>query len=273
MALGARHSVLGTRRRVAAALIGVAALGCEERLSGPEAIELVRALEESFTLTAGDRLAAGALPLAGDLTGLLESFRSDHISIVEVDVGGRLVRYRAIVFERFMVPPRGLIPDGDCPGPRWQLILLREGGPLEGMVLYGGDFSEPIRRDLPGCAFAGGPGPQPVLWGGRLRSAGGEREVWQAPDGEGSISRGEVVGDCEFLEAGIEQDLRNTFGMDCAVTRHRVEFRAHAPHPLGDGRGHGLVTIELPPTEVLGTRYTIHCNPQAPEAGHNCMVP
>lgn len=273
---GPRHSALGTRRGVTAALLVGASVGCEERISGPEAFELIRALEAPYAVTERDRRTADALILSGGSLGLLNTFRSPRVSIVEVDVGGRPVEYRAIVFERLMDPPHGLIPDGDCPGPRWHIVLLRTDGPTEGMVLYGGDFSQPIRRELPGCAFAGGPGPQPVLWGGRLTDEPGStsgREVWKALDGRAHISPGEVVGDCEFLEPAIEQDLRETFGITCAVTRHRVQFRAHVPQPLGDGRGQGLITVELQPTEVLGTRYTIQCNPKAPELGNNCMVP
>jgi hypothetical protein len=226
---------------------------CADRLSGPEAVRLVDALEALDSTTASQRVQVQTWwdinlgMLGGHASSLLLA-----ASTVVLRRDGHPLAYRGFVFENVRVPP------SDCLGTRW-LALLWTGDDYPFVEFSGADFS---RRIEPGvhwrfdCNHApiGAPEPRLVVSG------------WVASDGEGDISRGGVIGECPFLTPEAAGLLREARSMTCDLTRHQVRFHARL-HQRADAWGRPLVPerndtseIELPPSEIIGIRITIYCD-------------
>jgi hypothetical protein len=227
---------------------------CADRLSGPEAIRLVEALESSDTTTAAQRgwelwwdINLGHL---GDGT-LLPLLRAASTVVVRRD--GRPLTYRGFVFENVRVPP------SECLGTRWLAVLWTGDDYRNSVEFSGADFS---RRIEPGvhwrfdCNHAPISAPEP-----KLTVSG-----WAGSDGEGDISQGVVISECPFLTPGAAALLRERHSMTCDVTRHQVRFHARL-YQRADAWGRPLVPerhdsseIELSPSEIIGIRLTVYCD-------------
>ncbi len=234
---------------------------CADRLSGPEAVRLVEALESSDTAavasdttTAGQRAAWQSwwdisLGHLGDGT-LLPLLRAASTVVLRRD--GRPLTYRGFVFENVTVPP------SECFGTRRLAVLWTGDDYRSALVFSGADFSrriEPAHWRLD-CNHAPLSAPEPQL------TVSG----WAGSDGEGDISRGVVISECPFLTPGAAGLLRERHSITCEVTRHQVRFRARL-HQRADGFGRPLVPerpdtseVELPSSEIIGIRLTVYCD-------------
>ncbi len=252
--------------------------GCADRITGPEALEIARAIERTYSVDG--ELDGPFLHLMGGWW--LEPFRkaAGQIPTVVASRDRRSVRYQALVFEKMMDPPTGFLPKDGCVATRRSLLLWRE-GEYEALVLTGGDFSQRIVRRPEWCSMVNGGlfGPEPVAWIGRwVHLEDGERgwQHWESEDGRGDISSGVVAGDCAFLDAAGARYLLDEMGATCKVTRHRVRFDIG----MGDGEttrrtedggklrfpGPPGFSIKLPTVEVLGVRFTYDCSLEAAAA-------
>lgn len=252
-------------------LTGSAAIGCEDRITGPEAVGIVEALESGFRSDSLMRRMYLSEAMGG-WSNVLSPLWNNSAATTQLVVrrDGEPVEYRAIVFERVVVPPAGADTADRCAyAPRRSLLLWRFGDPTEGAVFTGGEFDRPLGPAAGYCRNSGLPDPRPVLWMVRLppdSSAGvGARDViqWGAVAGVGDISPAEEEGDCGFSDDDARFLLEET-GATCRRTSHRVRLRAQlrrsaqgrAPADPGTER----FTLEVPVTEVVGVRYTIHCD-------------
>jgi hypothetical protein len=227
---------------------------CADRLSGPEAVRLVDALESSDTTTASQRAWQTwwdiTLGHIGDGT-LMPLLRAASTVVVRRD--GRPLVYRGFVFENVRVPP------SDCLGALLQAVLWTGDDYKSSVDFSGTDFSRPIE---PGahwrfdCNHAPISAPEP-----KLGVSG-----WAASYGEGDISRGVVIGECPFLTPGAAELLRERRSARCDLTRHQVRFHARLQQradafgrPLASGLSDSS-DIELLPSEIVGIRITIYCD-------------
>jgi hypothetical protein len=129
------------------AMLGVASLlgnalwtGCADRVTGPEAVQLIQAFEESSssdTAARRTRLLTHGLSViwAGPLS------RLHGVSDVTVRRNGKPLRYRAVVLERVV---RGLVLDGhpECDSTYVRAFLWSEGTRPDGLMLQGGQFDQ-----------------------------------------------------------------------------------------------------------------------------------
>ncbi len=248
--------------------------GCADRLTAPQAYELLEVMSESEGADGGPgaRFAsATGLPLAG---------LSSRLPTVRVQRSLRATGYHALVFERVMIPEQGAHPGGDCAGRRRILLLERGGDHGESLTFVTGPGERTIDRTSPsfGCTSHDGH-PVAMLrdmttlrWSRRAPGTSGQ--VWVAISGEGSISEGDAVGACAFLSEEAARSLDED-GVRCELTRHRVWFAAtlrehpedgDAPHTTTGGhrparaRATATETMRLPRSTVTGVRVTIDCH-------------
>lgn len=257
-------------------LVGAATLGCEDRITGPEAAEIVTALERG--LRDDSLLRQIYLSYAmGGWSDVLGPVRHNAAATTTVALrrDGEPVEYRAIVYERVVIPPPGLDSADACQfALRRSLLLWRFGDPTEGLVFTGRNFRRPIGRWAVPCT------PEddgaPALGMDRLppwavsHATRGDIAAWGAVDGDGEISSAEDLGDCGFSREDA-RFLLEEVGATCQRTMHRVRFRAQldlvAAGFLSLDSAVERFTLELPLTLVVGFRYTVHCD-QRPDLVH-----
>jgi hypothetical protein len=244
----------------AATAAGALGTGCSDRLTAPEAMELVDSLEAAVSPQAEERrqhVLEGIIWGWGDKLARIPS-----ISQVHLRRDGRLASYRALVFERVMVPPGGIEDRSGCAGTRWFAVLWREGEEPGVIGMSGGQFRGPWVHGFHSCPDVYFSRPEPSLYFSPGQRAPAQSTLW-ATEGEGDISPGEVTGECGFLASEDTRLLQERYGITCAMTRHRVRFRVRL---VGAGSSETSV-LDLEPTEVVGFRYTIQCDSIAhPEA-------
>ena len=251
-----------TRTLLAAATAAGAALGtgCSDRLTAPEAMELVDSLEAAVSPQSEERrqnVLDGIMRGWGDKLA-----RIPGISQVHLRRDGRLAPYRALVFERVMVPPGGIEDRSGCAGTRWFAVFWREGEEPGVIGMSGGRFHGQWVQGFHSCPDVYFTRPEPSLYFSPGQRAPGQNTLW-ATEGEGDISPGEVTGECAFLESEDRRLLQERYGITCAMTRHRVRFRVR----LTSAGSSETSILDLQPAEIIGFRYTIQCDSIArPEA-------
>ena len=251
-------------------------IGCTDRITAPEAIRLFNAIEPGLsrdTLMQQSHLSGA---LSGILGFLLDTGAPPPYTVT-VLLDGRPVEYHAIAFERNAIPPPALSPGGKCSfAPLRTLLLWRLGEVADGFYLEGRDYRAPLREGPTRCPEALVPtyaaDSPPWLYMSRLvlDSAGGvprdPRLAWASVSGTASVSPGEDVGDCRLSP----DDARTVYEQTSATCRratYQVRFRAIMRQVALGGEpyhrrpvGTATLTVELPETEVIGVRYTLHCD-------------
>ncbi len=231
--------------------------GCGDRLTGPQAVQLVDAVASQSAIT-----AEGRRQLFWDIQlGMLGGHESSLLraaSGVTLRRGGQGMAYRGLVLEFVRVPPSPL----DCLGTRRNVTLWSDDG-VDGFVFFGGgNFSRRIEPKITHWRSECDPivlGPEPYLEAPKADSR------WVGTDGEGDISPGVAIGDCPFLTPDAAGQLRERRGVTCELARYDVRFHAQVRPadykgiPL-DLKSDVVFDIELRPTEIIGVRMTIHCD-------------
>jgi hypothetical protein len=215
---------------------------CTDRLTAPEAVELVHTVEAS--------LAPGGVPQRwlGDV------WKSDPrlgapLARTDLRRDGEKLPYRAIVFER-VVLPSGHLATSPCAGTRRAAYFWRADS--DGVVFFpGGVFDQRLAPALAGCPRESDQ-PIPIV-----TAITPDHVTWIQASAGGDISPGVVTGACRFLEPEAERYLREEHGITCELTHHRVRFAARL-------RGYVLagldsMRLDLDMTELIGVRYTINC--------------
>jgi hypothetical protein len=204
---------------------------CTDRLTAPEAVELVNKIEES--------LAPGGVPQRwlGDIWKGDLRLGAPLVS-TELRRDGAKLPYRAIVFERVIVPA-GHLANAVCAGTRRAAYFWRADS--DGVVFFPrGVFDQ---RLLPASCVADSVNrPTPIV---TAITPGQGTGVQTTVDGD--ISPGVVTGACRFLEPEAERVLREEHGITCELTTHHVRFEAQ------------LIRLSLDSTHIIGVRYTINC--------------
>lgn len=232
---------------------------CADRLSGPEAVRLVDAVASSRSPTAEERDQRAQVFWDMKL-GMISSDHTSSLlrtaSRVVIRRDGHPRTYHGVVFESVKVPPS---PQA-CLGTYWEALLWSE-DERSWVGLRGGDFGRRLDPEIhwrSDCNHLVS-GPEPWL------DTTDDDTVWVANSGEGNISRGVVLGECPFLTPEAAAFLLEARGVTCDLTRHQVRF--HARIQRASAMGKLLVSertftseIELPPSEIIGIRITIHCD-------------
>lgn len=221
---------------------------CSDRLTAPEAVELVHTVEQS--------LAPGGMPQRwlGDLwksdLRLGAPLRTTHLQR-----DGEKLPYRAIVFERVVLSSGHLAEP--CVGTRRAAYFWRADS--DGVVFFPGGLFD--QRLVPsGCL---GESVDPLV-----TAITPEQGMWIQAFVEGDISPGVVTGPCGFLEPEAERVLRKEHGITCELTNHRMRFAAQL---LGFAvAGPDSMRLSLDTTEILGVRYTINCDAAASKSTGPC---
>lgn len=228
-------------------LLGVTVcIGCTDRLSGPEAAELVTALEQSLSAEAGPRRL-----FMNVYEGDLRLRAAASTAVLQRD--GQELTYRALVFERVVVPPSGL-GTWNCAGTRSAAYFWHDGGERDGLLfLPSGWFDARLVPGLGSCLGENVDRPARAL-----AAVTPNQDMWLPADAEGDISPGVVTGGCGFLPPERARFLRQEHGITCELTRHRVRFSAHVRN-FSSLRGPDSSRVDLPSTEIVGVRYTINC--------------
>lgn len=240
---------------VGAAFLGVTVCtACADRLTAPQAVELVATAEES--------LAPGGNPQRW-LGGLFKSdLRLRAKSAIPLRLGGEPLTYQTIVLERVVVPSNHGV--GSSCGVRRAAYLWRGDG--DGIVFFpGGSFDERL-VPLQGICL-GESDDQPRL---RVTVITPDGQRWLPESVQGDISPGVVTGECAFLEPEAERFLREEHGVTCQLTRHRVTFDAELRTFVGVL---DTMRLHLDSTEMVGVRYTINCNTAKNQAWGPCRRP
>ncbi len=240
--------------------------GCADRLDGPKAVRLVDALESASRPRADSGQRAGWWDFLFGSDWLSIASHASDLPTVVLRLDGHPVTYHALVFERVTALPA----DVPCAGTLWSVFLWRAGDAPEGVGFIGGRFDQPIGTPMHWCQdhhLFYIRGPEPALW----RSTppdGPHYNNWAGTDGRGDITAGVITSSCMFLTPEAERRLLEERGMSCSLTRHRVWFRGELRREVATPRGgapmvsdtSALVHMELEPTDVLGVRYTVHCD-------------
>ena len=228
----------------AAAFLSVTICACSDRLTAPEAVELVNSVNES--------LAPGGTPQRwlGDV------WKSDlrlgaPLGTTALRRDGEKLLYRAIVFERVVVPS-GQLGDQNCAGTRRAAYFWRADS--DGVVFFPGGLFD--QRLVPGLGSCRWESADPFV-----STITPDHATWLPASAEGDISPGVVTGPCRFLEPEAERVLRKEHGITCELTNHRVRFAARL---LGSTWAPpDSMRLALDTTEILGVRYTINCDAAA----------
>jgi hypothetical protein len=230
---------------------------CTDRLSAPEAIELVNTVEEA--------LATRGVPerWLGDI------WKSDlrlgaPLVRTELRRDGAPLLYRAIVFER-VVKPSGQFENSICAGTRRAAYFWRADS--DGAVFFPeGPFDQRLVPALARCLGEDVQQPAPLV----SAITPGHR-LWIQASVEGDISPGVVTGACRFLEPEAERYLRDEHGITCELTTYRVRLvaRLHG-YALA---GSDSMRLALDTTEIIGVRYTIDCDAAKSKSSVPCVGP
>lgn len=257
--------------RCALLALALTPTACTDRITGPEAVAMLRTLEQPYaTDSAGYEIRF--LEDLGNWSGLIRQLDRAVAILPATDVirDGRSIRYSAMVVERLMEPSIGLAPHAACFTPRRSLLLWRP-GELDAIVVMGGDYTQRVRPWPDDCA--GTPGPQPFAWAGRIVNASTPQEQrmwWRSSDGIGDISPGVDTGPCQFMHPREAQYLLAEHGITCLMTRHQVHFdvrMASLPHDRRGNAGAPGFSWRLPPLELTGVRFTVDCTLEAAKPG------
>ncbi|MGH8544833.1 MAG: hypothetical protein ACREX3_14645, partial [Gammaproteobacteria bacterium] len=220
-----------------------------DRLTAPEAIELVNTVEQSLSSGAVPQRWVGAI-VKSDLRLAAPLVRTD------LRRDGEPLPYQAIVFER-VVKPSVQLGNSICPGTRRAAYFWRADG--DGVVFFPqGSFDQdlvpPLRSCLHDLRHVGeGAEPPPVV-----TAVTPDQAMWVQESVEGDISPGLGTGACRFLEPEAERRLRDEHGITCELTTHRVSLAARL-HGYAVG-GSDSMRLDLDTTEIIGVRYTIDCD-------------
>src|SRR5438876_6400003 len=134
-------------------------MACGDRLTAPEAVRLVDALESSQRVDA----VPGWWDFLFGSDWLSIVSRARDLSTVQVLLNGQPRSYHALVFERLLAP----VAEVPCAGTRRWLFLWREGDKPDGIGLAGGRFDERFGIPMKWCTDQHGwymDGPEPTLW-------------------------------------------------------------------------------------------------------------
>ena len=219
-------------------------VACTDRLTAPEAMELVNTVEES--------LASGGVPQLW-LGNIWKSDLRLGAPLVSTDLrrDGRRLTYRAIVFER-VVKASGETGNSNCPSTRRAAYFWRSDS--DGVVFFPeGLFDQRLVPVLRSCVDTGFETSMPFV-----TAITPDQGMWIQASVEGDISPGVVTGPCRFLEREAERFLREEHGITCELTTHRVRLGARL-----DGyavAGPDKLRLDLDTTEIIGVRYTIDCD-------------
>ncbi len=241
----------------------IVSAGCVDRLSGPEAIKLVDALESART-PSGDERRIWWDRLFG-FEWRDELARLHDVSSVELTRKGQSIAYHALVIEAVRA---SMPPVFECAATYRQAMLWRDGDQPEGVEFAGGRFDLPVGTPVEWCVASSGfvmRDLQPVLW-----ASVGPAHHWRGTEGEGDISPGVVIGGCAFLSSEGNELLLNTRGVTCEITRYRVSFRGKLGQFAPAGAPPDTFRVELSPTDIVGIRYTFHCDRPEPVEKHLC---
>lgn len=240
-------------RFVSVGLIAVIATACTERITAPEAVRAIEELESPRT--SKDLRRLGNLFQRMDWLG--RGPRSPTLSGDSVTVlrDGRPRVFRAHVIERVM-PPVPLDSADRCAHAtleRRSALLWTNAAGGGGIWMHGGDYQRPLGRFAGNCSTLRLSGPEPsVILVPDVDEP--DQNPWVSESGQGDISAGVAVGPCDFLDSSVVRELRTDGGVSCVRTRHTVTFHTVVK------RGGRTERLELPPTQVDGLRYTIHCD-------------
>ena len=231
----------------AAALSVVLCAACTERLTAPEAVELVNTLEESQRL---GEVWRSDLRLTAALT-------------VDLERDGDSLPYRAIVFERVVVP--GQLVSANCAGTRRSAHFWRPDG--EGVAFFpDGAFDQRLVPALGTCQRDSLDRSSPLV-----TVVTPSRGPWLQSSVEGEIEPGTVTGPCRFLEPEAERVLREEHGITCELTSHRVRLGALLVAQAGAGPD--SLRFDLDADQVVGVRYMIDCDAARSKASVPCAAP
>jgi hypothetical protein len=209
---------------------------CTDRLTAPEAVELVTSIEKSFAENSGPQRWLADV-WKGDV-------RLGALTRTDLRRDDEMRPYQSIVFERIVLasPRPGRLL---CAGTRHAAYFRRADN--DGAVFFPGGWFD---QRLVGCSHESAQEPA-------LHVITPDQSSWLAESVQGEISPGVVTGRCSFLEPESERVLREEHGITCAVTRHRVHFAARLEgFAVG---GPDKMRLELDTTEIVGVRYTIDC--------------
>ena len=243
---------------VVTTLISVAVgVACTERVTAPEAVEIVKTVEQSFV--------SGEVPERW--LGNVMIFPNDprlRAPLPSIDLlrDGKPLPYQAIVFERIVLPSVQL-GAAICPGTRRVAYFRRASD--DGIAFYAkGPFDERLAPPAT-CMWDGVEQPATVT------AMTSDKEAWIRESVEGDISPGVVTGTCGFLEPEAERILREEHGITCEVTNHSVQLAARLRgYSVG---GPDSMRIDLDPTAISGVRYTIDCDAAKNKSVSPCEHP
>ena len=227
-------------RVFAATLSVVLTAACSDRLTAPQAVELVNTVEES-------RASGGASQrwLGGIWTSDL---RLGAALTTELRRDGDRLHYRAIVFERVVVP--GRLGNSICAGTQRSAYFWREG---DGVVFFPeGVFDQRLVPALASCQESKTDSSMPLV-----TAVTPGHGAWIQASVEGEITPGVVTGSCRFLELEAERVLREEHGITCELTNHRVRMSALLRDAVA---GSDSLRLILDSTDIIGVRYTINCD-------------
>lgn len=237
--------------------------GCSDRLTGPEAVRLVDALESASAAGPDERRIWWDRLFGFEWRDELS--RLHDVSSVVLTREGQSITYRALVIEAVRV---SMPPAFECAATYRQALLWREGDRPEGVGFDGARFDKPLGTPTLWCAASNGfvmRDLQPLLW-----ASAGPGWYWHGTDGEGDVSPGVVIGDCLFLSSEGKESLLNLRGVTCEITRHRVRFRAKLGRSSPARAPPDTFRVELAPTDIIGIRYTFHCDQPETVTNHLC---
>lgn len=229
---------------------------CSDRLSPTEAVELVNRVEESIGPGGEPQRWLGTIHTSDLRLG-------GPLSTTELRRNGQALSYRAIVFERVVLPSARL-GDAICAGTQRGVYFWRADG--DGVLFFPrGRFDDRLVPGLRSCSAENTGSSTPVVGAVALDQKG-----WTQESTKGNISPGIVAGGCAFLQPEAERVLRTEHGITCQVTRHHVHLGATLRTVSA---GVDSLRLELDSAEIMGVRYTIDCDAAKSTASVPCATP
>lgn len=237
-------------------LIVALVTACSDRLSPTEAVELANTVEESIGPGGEPQRWLGTIQKSDLRLG-------GPLSTTELRRNGQAQSYRAIVFERVVLPSARL-GDAICAGTQRGVYFWRADG--DGVLFFPhGRFDDRLVPGLRSCSAVNARATTPVVGAVAL-----DQEGWTQESTDGDISPGAVVGGCGFLQPEAERVLRTEHGITCQLTRHQVHFGATL---RAFSAGVDTMRLELDTAEIMGVRYTIDCDVAKSTASVPCAAP
>lgn len=217
---------------------------CADRLTAPEAVELVKTLDESLASRATPERWLGAIWKTDLRLGA-------PLRQVDVRRDGQPHPYQAIVFER-VVKPSARLGNATCAGTNRAAYFWRAEN--DGAVfLPQGLFDQRLVPVLANCSKMGTQQSAPLI-----TASTPEQGQWTQLSVAGDIFPGVVTGACRFLAPDAERVLRDEHGITCELTTHQVFLDARL-HLLASARSDSM-RFGLDTTAIVGVRYTIDCD-------------